>query len=129
MARKQESCCGIQSKRLSKVKEMEIPESIREELDRIGGLGALAKRIPAEKDLDRKSRIHHALSESLRLAILYLLIDQPLCVCVIKEFTRIADSKLSYHLAILKESGLIEGKYQGNWIIYSLTDTGRSCIS
>jgi ArsR family transcriptional regulator len=39
-----------------------------------------------------------------------------------------AGSKLSYHLNILKESGLIEGKYHGNWIIYSLTDTGREHI-
>jgi ArsR family transcriptional regulator len=107
---------------------MEIPKSIREELDRIGGFKALARRIPAEEDLDRESRIHHALSDSLRLAILYLLVDQPLCVCVIKEFTKIADSKLSYHLAILRESGLIEGTYQGNWIIYSITDKGRDSI-
>jgi ArsR family transcriptional regulator len=38
---------------------------------------------------------------------------------------RIADSKLSYHLTILKDAGLIEGEYQGNWIIYNITDTGR----
>lgn len=37
---------------------------------------------------------------------------------------RIADSKLSYHLTILKESGLISGEYHGNWIIYSITPDG-----
>jgi ArsR family transcriptional regulator len=41
---------------------------------------------------------------------------------------RIADSKLSYHLTVLRESGLIEGEYQGNWIIYSLTDIGRKYV-
>lgn len=115
----------MHGRRPSKAKEMEIPKSIREELDRIGGIKALARRIPAEEDLGRESRIHHALSDPLRLAILYLVMDQPLCVCVIKEFTRIADSKLSYHLAILRESGLVKGTYQGNWIIYSITDKGR----
>jgi ArsR family transcriptional regulator len=39
---------------------------------------------------------------------------------------RIANSKLSYHLNILKEAGLIEGEYHGNWLIYSLTVTGKS---
>jgi len=128
MVHKQQSCCSKQGKRLSKVKEMEIPDSIREELEQLGGFDALADRIPQREDLEEKSRIYHALSDPLRLTILHLLKDQPLCVCVIKKFVRIADSKLSYHLAILKESGLITGEYQGNWIIYSLTADGRSFV-
>ena len=128
MVHKQQSCCSNQGKRLSKVKDMEIPDSIREELEQLGGFDALADRIPQRKDLEEKSRIYHALSDPLRLTILHLLTDQPLCVCVIKKFVRIADSKLSYHLAILKESGLITGEYQGNWIIYRLTDKGSVFI-
>ena len=42
---------------------------------------------------------------------------------------RIADSKLSYHLTILKEAGLIEGEYHGNWIIYSITGAGSRYLS
>ena len=64
----------------------------------------------------------------MRLTIIYLIKDQSLCVCVINRFMRLAGSKLSYHLNILKESGLIEGEYHGNWIIYSLTDAGREFI-
>ena len=128
MARKVDSCCGKTS-RLTNKKQIELPPSIREELNRMGGLEALARRIPAKKDLEAKSRIHHALSDPLRLSILHLLKDQPLCVCVINQFMHIANSKLSYHLTILKESDLITGEYQGNWIIYSLTDEGRSIIS
>jgi ArsR family transcriptional regulator len=128
MVHKQNSCCSKQGKRLLKGKEMEIPDSIREELEQLGGFDALADRIPQREDLEEKSRIYHALSDPLRLTILYLLKDQPLCVCVIKKFVRIADSKLSYHLAILKESGLIIGEYQGNWIIYSLTSAGKPFV-
>lgn len=104
---------------------MEIPEQIQKELEQVGGFDALAGRIPPHSELEEKSRIHHALADPLRLTILHLLKDQPLCVCVIKRFVRLSGSKLSYHLNILKESSLIEGEYQGNWIIYSLTDTGR----
>jgi ArsR family transcriptional regulator len=41
---------------------------------------------------------------------------------------RLSGSKLSYHLNILKESGLIEGEYNGNWILYSITDRGRRLL-
>lgn len=122
------SCCGTKNKKKTGKKELEIPEQIQKELDELGGFEALAERIPASGDLEIKSRVYHALSDPLRLTILYLLRDQPLCVCVINRFMLLAGSKLSYHLNILKESGLIEGEYHGNWIIYSLTDTGRDFI-
>jgi len=108
---------------------MDLPEQIQKDLDDLGGFEALAKRIPASGDLERESRIYHALADPLRLTILYLLRDQPLCVCVINRFMRLAGSKLSYHLNILKESGLIEGEYHGNWIIYSITERGRKALA
>jgi ArsR family transcriptional regulator, arsenate/arsenite/antimonite-responsive transcriptional repressor len=107
---------------------MELPEQIQMELDAMGGMDALASRIPPHADLDVRSRMYHALSDPLRLTILYIIKDQPLCVCVINRFMRLAGSKLSYHLNILKESGLIEGVYHGNWIIYSITDRGHRVL-
>ena len=59
---------------------------------------------PPTAELEEKSRVYHALSDPLRLTILYLLRDQPLCVCVINRFMRLAGSKLSYHLNILKRA-------------------------
>ena len=120
MKRVTPSCCGTKTRKDSCEKEIEIPEQIQKELEALGGFEALAGRIPLT--------VYHALSDPLRLTILYLIRDQPLCVCVINRFMRLAGSKLSYHLNILKESGLIEGEYHGNWIIYSLTDTGREYI-
>jgi ArsR family transcriptional regulator len=105
------------------------PDNGLEAIERLGGVDVLSRQIPKEPDLVLQSRRYHALSDPLRLTILYLLKDQPLCVCVINRFMRIADSKLSYHLAVLKEGGLIEGEYRGNWIYYSLTDTGRVYIT
>jgi len=121
------SCCGPKPEKSSRGKEMDIPGQIQKELEEMGGFDALAGRVPPQAELEGKSRIFHALSDPLRLTILYLIRDQPLCVCVINRFMRLAGSKLSYHLNVLKESGLIEGEYHGNWIIYSITDTGRRC--
>jgi DNA-binding transcriptional ArsR family regulator len=122
------SCCGTKNKKDPGEKEMEIPEPIQKELEALGGFEALAGRIPPTSELETKSRVYHALSDPLRLTILYLLRDQPLCVCVINRFMRLSGSKLSYHLNILKENGLIDGEACGNWIIYSLTDTGREYL-
>jgi ArsR family transcriptional regulator len=122
------SCCGTKNKKGSREKEMEIPEQIQKELDELGGFEALVERVPSTTELEEKSRVYNALSDPLRLTILFLLRDQPLCVCVINRYMRLAGSKLSYHLNILKESGLIEGEYQGNWNIYSLTNAGREYI-
>jgi len=107
---------------------MDLPDQIQKELEEMGGFEALAGRVPSHEELGAQSRVHHALADPLRLTILYLIRDQPLCVCVINRFTRLSGSKLSYHLNILKEGGLIEGEYHGNWIIYSLTDTGREYL-
>ena len=109
-------------------KAAKTPDVGLEAIERMGGVDALSRNIPEEKDLIGQSRRYHALSDPLRITILYLLKDQPLCVCVINSFMRIAGSKLSYHLTVLRESGLIEGEYQGNWIIYSLTDMGRKYL-
>ncbi|MGA2160700.1 MAG: metalloregulator ArsR/SmtB family transcription factor [Methanoregula sp.] len=119
------SCCGT-GKPLDKKRA--TSDIGLEAIERIGGEEALSRAVPEETELTAMSRRYHALSDPLRLTILYLLKDQPLCVCVINRFMRISDSKLSYHLTVLKESGLIEGECRGNWIIYSLTETGKKFV-
>jgi len=126
MKRKTTSCCGKPAEDGDPATE--IPEQIQTELDAIGGLDALASRIPPLADLEKRSRMYHALSDPLRLSILYIIKDQPLCVCVINRFMRLSGSKLSYHLNGLKEAELIQGEYQGNWILYSITDRGRRLL-
>jgi ArsR family transcriptional regulator len=72
--------------------------------------------------------VYHAVADPIRLKILEMLKDQPLCVCVIRTILKIADSRLSYHLNILKKTGLIRGGKQGNWIIYSITERGKEFL-
>jgi ArsR family transcriptional regulator, arsenate/arsenite/antimonite-responsive transcriptional repressor len=103
----------------------EIPGPIQCDLDEVGGVKGLNERLPQKKNIERISATHHALSDPVRMSILYLLNVQPLCVCVIKECIGIAGSKLSYHLNIMKENGLIECEQQGNWIIYQITGKGK----
>lgn len=90
---------------------------------------AICSSTPNSDTLTDNSKIHHALSDPIRLKVLHLLAVQTLCVCLIKSCLKIADSKLSYHLNILKGAGLIIQEPQGNWIRYSLSETGRFFIS
>jgi ArsR family transcriptional regulator len=115
----QEKCCGPGK---------DLPDPIQKELDNQGGMEGLLSRIPDPTVLYASSRFYQALADPIRLTIMYSLLSQCLCVCVIKEVVNIADSKLSYHLSILKEQEFIVGEQQGNWIIYSITDRGRLAL-
>lgn len=57
-----------------------------------------------------------------------MLTVQPLCVCIIREILGVSKSKLSYHLKILQDNGLISGTAKGAWIVYELTETGDCCV-
>jgi len=107
---------------------MPIPREVEECLMAVGGVSGLEALLPDDEVLTAASRVHHALSEPLRLRIVHALAVQPLCVCVIKEIAGIADSKLSYHLNQLKKADLIVGEQQGSWIIYRLTPRGERCM-
>jgi len=62
----------------------------------------------------------HALSEPLRIRVLELLLKRELCVCELCEDLGVTQSKLSFHLKILKEAGLVRTRQEGRWIYYSL---------
>lgn len=62
----------------------------------------------------------HALSDPLRQQVLDLLRTQELCVCDLCESLGVTQSKLSFHLKVLKESHLVTSRQEGRWIYYSL---------
>jgi len=107
---------------------MDLPQEIEASLCTCGGIEGIEKMLPSEAHLERLSARHRACADPIRLKILAMLGIQPLCVCVIKAVLDLADSKLSYHLGVLRKAGLIRGERQGNWIIYSLTDEGAGYL-
>jgi ArsR family transcriptional regulator len=66
--------------------------------------------------------IFKALSDETRLRILKLLEKGELCVCDINAALDMIQPKVSFHLRILKEAGLIKDRKQGRWIHYSLDE-------
>ena len=107
---------------------MTLPENVEQAIAEKGGMDKLLLCIPDDACLAESAEIARAMSDTIRLKILYLLTAGTLCVCVIKEILQIADSKLSYHLTILKKAGLICSEQQGNWVLYTLTEKGAESI-
>jgi ArsR family transcriptional regulator len=105
-----------------------LPEEVERSLAECGGIKGLLERLPGERTLKNRSAVYHAVADPTRLKILEILKGQPLCVCIIKAILNIADSKLSYHLTVLKKAGLIEGGKKGNWILYWVTERGREFL-
>lgn len=108
---------------------MEIPPSLKDSFEKIGGINGIRGSIPENKDILRSSKMFHALSDPRRLKILFILSAQSSCVRILKQLIKVSDSKLSYHLSILKKNNLIRGVREGNWIVYELTAKGRSLLS
>lgn len=62
-----------------------------------------------------------ALAETTRLRIVHLLVRQgELCVCDLVGILQIHQPKISRHLAILRNAGIIRGRREGTWIHYRI---------
>lgn len=68
----------------------------------------------------RTAQLFHALSDEARLQIIQILLDGEHCVCDLMEHLDIAQSRLSYHLKVLKDAGLVSDRRDGRWSHYAL---------
>ncbi|MDB9524692.1 metalloregulator ArsR/SmtB family transcription factor [Oscillatoria sp. CS-180] len=62
----------------------------------------------------------HALSDPLRVHVIERLRTQEMCVCDLCGELDVSQSKLSFHLRVLKDAGLVRARPQGRWTYYSL---------
>ena len=76
----------------------------------------------ATRDLSRAVHLFHALSDETRLEIIDRLKDGEQCVCDLMDALKSAQSRLSFHLKVLKDARLIEDRREGRWMYYSLND-------
>ena len=71
-------------------------------------------------DLSRAAQLFHALSDATRLDILELLRGGEQCVCDLMAGLDAAQSRLSFHLKVLKEAGLVTDRKEGRWSYYAI---------
>jgi ArsR family transcriptional regulator len=65
-------------------------------------------------------RLFHALSDETRLAVIDMLRGGERCVCDLQGTLDAAQSRLSFHLKVLKDAGLVTDRREGRWSYYSL---------
>lgn len=62
----------------------------------------------------------HALADVTRIEILDLLRSGERCQCELTDALNAAQSRLFFHLKVLKEAGLVTDRREGRWVYYTL---------
>lgn len=68
------------------------------------------------------TKVMKALSDPNRIKILKLLQQKMMCVCELQGALGLAQPTVSKHLRILEKAGLVNGKKDGLWVNYSLSE-------
>jgi len=66
------------------------------------------------------ANIFKALSDDTRLRVIKLLQERELCVCELIQVLDMSQLRISRHLGVLKNAGLVNDRREGKWIHYSL---------
>ncbi|MCG3778890.1 MAG: Arsenical resistance operon repressor [Nitrospira sp.] len=72
------------------------------------------------KNRSKTAELCHALADETRLDILDQLKDGERCVCELTDALQAGQSRLSFHLKVLKDAGLIQDRPEGRWIYYAI---------
>ncbi len=78
--------------------------------------------IPELEDLQKMAALYRLFSDASRLSLLYLLLEQELCVCEITQRMQMNQSAVSNHLKLLRAGRLVKFRREGKHSFYSLTD-------
>lgn len=76
--------------------------------------------VEATTDIARAAQIFQALSDETRLDIIGLLESGERCVCELQDALEAAQSRLSFHLRVLKDAGIVTDRREGRWSYYEL---------
>lgn len=71
-------------------------------------------------DFARAAELFHALSDVTRLEILEMLRSGERCVCELTDDLDAAQSRLSFHLRVLRDAGFVVDRKEGRWSYYTI---------
>ncbi len=76
---------------------------------------------------EKIAKIFKAVDDETRVEIIKLLKTGKKCAYHLSDGLGISQGKLSYHMKILCESGLVKCVYCGKWSVYALNEEGAEC--
>jgi ArsR family transcriptional regulator len=71
-------------------------------------------------DVARIAQLCNALADEARVEIVARLLHGETCVCDLTDALDTGQSRLSYHLKVLKDAGLVTDRREGRWAYYAL---------
>ena len=87
------------------------------------GGAAASGHISGSAAMENLSIVFKALSDETRLRILKLLEGGELCVCHVVVAFGMSQSKVSFHLGVLKAAGFLKDRKEGKWMYYKIDDS------
>ncbi|MFN2637508.1 MAG: ArsR/SmtB family transcription factor [Gemmatimonadaceae bacterium] len=76
--------------------------------------------VATHRSTERAIELFHALSDETRLEVIELLRKGERCVCELTDALDAAQSRLSFHLRVLKDAGIVRDRKDGRWVHYEL---------
>ena len=76
--------------------------------------------VATHRRTERAIELFHALSDETRLQIIELLQKGECCVCELTDTLETAQSRLSFHLRVLRDAGIVRDRKEGRWVYYEL---------
>jgi len=72
------------------------------------------------------AKIFKALGDEQRVCILGMLMEGEKCACKLLEALQISQPTLSHHMKILCDAGIVEGRKEGRWMHYHVSEGGAA---
>lgn len=79
--------------------------------------------LPSDEQINKISSFYNALSDTTRLKILYLILQNDICVTEIAKVLEISQPAVSYQLRILKQLNIVDNVKNGKSIFYKVKDS------
>jgi ArsR family transcriptional regulator len=76
--------------------------------------------MPVLTSVPRIAQLCNALADEARVDIVVRLLGGEKCVCDLMDALDAGQSRLSYHLKVLKDAGLVTDRREGRWSYYTL---------
>ncbi len=73
---------------------------------------------------EKTAVIFKAFCDENRIRILQILKDGEKCACRLLEALNITQPTLSHHMKTLLDSGIVNGRKEGKWMYYSISEEG-----
>src|ERR687884_2383268 len=74
-------------------------------------------------------RLFRALADRTRLRLLNLMGADEICVCFLVEGLKMAQPKISRHLAYLRRAGVVAARREGKWMHYRIIEPADAHVA